>query len=81
MRWKLRISNVEPDLYQMPTGCPRKGCQGMTFKFFTRSGTITRFWLSFHCVVAIPSEARVMIGGDGSVTHRPSPLIGTLALV
>ncbi|MFB0545966.1 MAG: hypothetical protein ACETWB_03570, partial [Anaerolineae bacterium] len=44
---EMRISNVEPDLYQMPTGCPRKGCQGMTLKFFTRSGTITRFWLSF----------------------------------
>lgn len=32
MRLKVRIPNVEPGLYQMPTECPHEGCQGTAFK-------------------------------------------------
>jgi transposase-like protein len=32
MRLKVRITNVEPELYQMPTECPYEGCHGRVFK-------------------------------------------------
>ena len=32
MRLRVRIPNVEPELYQMPTECPYEGCHGTAFK-------------------------------------------------
>jgi hypothetical protein len=32
MRLKVRIPNLEPETYQMPTECPYEGCRGTAFK-------------------------------------------------